>query len=262
MSHPGGIVDWILGARPRGSCGDPGVAAWDLPGPGEVWPSDLAVACPTGRAVWLRRRAGLARVTPGMRAGSRSHEEALRMWRSALEGGFDGLLAEASRGISGAGGLWAAGSAFRWLAAGRPVPVAVEPPVEGWAGYAGGRPDLVVGFYPVELADTPRGSWYWERKRLVVAAYAMMVEAMVGHPVVAGYLVSLRDGSVERVCVDYRLRSQALREAERLAAALAGDPGLPAEGPQACPESCPFRAECWGASVDTQRGEARVGVEA
>lgn len=138
----------------------------------------------------------------------------------------------------------------------------MEPRLEGWAGYAGGRPDLVLGFYPVELADSEVGSRYWERKRVVVAAYSLMLEYMTGHPVIAGYLVSLRDGGVERVCVDDQLRGEAVREAERLAAALASDPGLPVEGPGACPESCPFRAECWGASLDLERGEARVGAEA
>jgi CRISPR/Cas system-associated exonuclease Cas4 (RecB family) len=258
----GSLVDWILGARPRGECGVPGLLGWELGGPGGVWPSDLGVGCPTGRAVWLRRRVGLGRSTLRMEAGSRSHGEALRVWRAAVERGFDGLLGEVRGGVSGVGGLWAAGSALRWLVAGRPVPVAVEPPIEGWAGFSGGRPDLLVGFYPVELADTPVGSPYWARKRLVVAAYAVMIEAMTGHPVTAGYLVSLRDGRVERVCVDDRLRGEMLREAEKLAAALEADPGLPSEGPSACPESCPFRMECWGGPVDSQRGEARVGVEA
>jgi CRISPR/Cas system-associated exonuclease Cas4 (RecB family) len=256
------LVDWILGSRGR-NCGDPPrIMAWELSGPGEVWPSDLAVPCPTGRAVWLRRRALIQKSTPQMTAGTESHREALRVWRTAITSGLEGLLGVAREGFRGLAGLWAAGRALRWLSLGGVPPASVEPRLEGWAGYAGGKPDLLLGPYPVELADTEPGSPYWARKRIVVAAYALMLEHMTGHPVVAGYLVSLRTGEVERVCVDDKLRSQAVMEAERLAAALAGDPGLPPEGPRACPATCPFYRECWGAGVDIERGEARLGVEA
>jgi len=257
------LLDWILGARGPRCDGLPGIPAWELPGPGPVYPSDVSDPCPTGRGLWLRRRAGVRVASRAMSVGSERHSEALGIWRAAISGGVEGLLEVVRRGVSSVGGLWAASSALRWLRAGGVPPAAVEPWVEGWAGYAGGRPDILLGVYPVELADTEAGSPYWERKRVALAAYALMIEASLGSMVGLGYLVSLRDGSVERVCIDDELRGRAVREAERLAPALEADPGLPAGGPGECPATCPFREICWGAPrVDSERGEARVGAEA
>ena len=271
MDAPGGyrLLDFILGSvGPRSSCGwdsAAGLPGWDAPGPGGVWPSDLGDACPTGRSVYLRRRLGLARRTRAMDEGARAHEAALSVWRMAVEGGWEGLGGAAREALDSAprgflrGVLWAVASAARWLSVGGVPPVSVEPKLPGWAGFSGGRPDLLVGTVPVELAASSDAR-YLDRKRVALAAYALMAEAAFGVPVPYGYLVSLSDGGVERVCMDPRLRARAVSEAERLHAALDGDPGLPVEGPGACPESCPFNPECWGGALEGRRGEA--GVEA
>jgi len=172
--------------------------------------------------------------------------------------GLDGLLG-AARGVESNAGLWALSSAYRWLRYRDLLPLRVEPWYPGVAGVSGARPDLVFGVVPVELVSSQRGSSWWERKKLVLALYAMSLEAVHGVGVDYGFLVSLRDGWVEPVCVDDRLRLEVQKRVHEVALALESDPGVP-ESPGACPQSCPFYRECWGGSVAPSRGEA--GVEA
>ena len=174
------------------------------------------------------------------------------VWRAAVEGGLEGLLG-AARGVGGVAGLWAVGSAFRWLRFRELLPVSVEPSLPGWAGFRGGRPDLVVGPFPVELVSSRRGGPGWAVKRLVLAAYGLMLERAWGTPVDVGFIVGLRDGYVEPVCLGDELRLRVLALAERVEAALEEDPGLP-ESPDRCPSGCPFRRVCWGGGGAASRG--------
>ncbi len=264
MGRVNGVLSWVLGVWrwEWEECLGSDIRGWDAPGVGPALPSDLASRCPTGRDVYLRRRAGIGLVSGPMRAGARVHEEALGVWRSVVASGREGLLESLGR-VSSVGGLWAVSSAFRWLQVRKVLPVLVEPLLPGWAGVSSARPDLVFGVVPVELVNSRPGSPSWDRKRLVLAVYGMVLEFVHGVPVDYGFVVSLSEGVVEPVCLEDGLRLAALREVQRLGLALASDPGLPSS-PEECPRSCPFRGECWGGRVEVGRGEARleVGAEA
>ncbi len=252
------LIGWILGlwSWRDDFCVEPRLRAWSVRGAGVVLPSDLVVLCPTGRGVFLRRRAGVRGVTRAMRAGLDMHEEALGVWRSGVERGWEGLL-EAARGVRSVAGLWALSSVVRWLGYRDIVPVRVEPRLPGWAGFREGVPDLVLGPYPVELVSSPPGSVTWGRKRLVVAAYALLLEHAWGSPVDVGFLVSLGSGRVERVCVDDGLRARLLDMVEYIEGVLEEDPGIPLS-PGECPEGCPFRSVCWGGRREARSGGARA----
>jgi len=255
-----GLVMWVLGGwvwDDGDGCGGVRVRAWGLRGAGGVWPSDLVGGCPTFRSVFLRRRAGF-RVGGGRVAvGLRFHEEALGVWRVVVERGVDGLL-EAVKGVSSVAGLWAVSAGFRWLRFRDLLPVRVEPFLPGWAGFRGGRPDLVVGPFPVELVSGAPGSRGFEEKKPVLAAYGLMLEHAWGVPVDAGFLVSLSTGRVELVCLSDSLRLRAVGLAERVEAALEEDPGLPGS-PEECPGDCPFRSVCWGGSGGPPRSGGSGG---
>jgi len=240
VSHVLGVHSWewpeCRDAEPRG---------WDAQGPGPALPSDAASQCPRLRDVFLRRRLNLRLESPSMARGRRLHAEALGVWRAAVEGGVEGLSA-AARGVETRAGLWAVASAYTWLTRYSGVlPVLVEPLLPGWAGYAAGKPDLVIGPYPVELVAGPRGSAGFEAKRVALAAYALMLERLTGAPVDVGYIVSLSEGQAYPHCISGDDRHRAMVLAEEVANALEADPGVP-ESPSACPPGCPLRSHCWG----------------
>ncbi len=178
------------------------------------------------------------------------------VWRAAVEEGVEGLV-EAARRVETVAGLWALASAYRWLEYRELLPVRVEPWLPGWAGFKGGRPDLLVGPFPVELVTGGPGSWGFERKAVALAAYALMVERLLGVPVDLGYVVSLSEGRAYAVCIGDDVRLEALKLASMVEGLDGRDPGLP-ESPSHCPEACPFRSICWGGGVEAPRGEARV----
>ncbi len=253
-----GLVGWVLGVFPFGEfeCVGARLRGWGVRGRGRVWPSDLVDLCPTGRGVFLRRRVGLG-VGGRFRRGVGLHGEAFRVWRAGLEGGLEGLLGVVGE-VRSVAGLWALSSGFRWLRVRDLLPLSVEPRLPGWAGFSGGRPDLLLGPFPVEFVSGGRGR-VWERKRLVLAAYGLLLEYVWGVPVDVGFLVGLDDGFVEAVCLNDDLRGRVLYRVSVLEDALESDPGVP-ESPEACPPDCPFRSVCWGGSGGVSGvGEASSG---
>jgi len=241
-------------------CREPEVRGWDVQGPGPALPSDAATQCPTLRDLYLRRRLGVRFESPSMARGRKLHSEALNVWRAAVERGFEGL-AVAAGNVETRAGLWAIASAYTWLSNySHLLPVLVEPTLPGWAGYAAGKPDLVIGPYPVELVTGAPGSPGFEAKKTALAAYALMLERVTGAPVDLGYIVSLAEGRARPHCIGDEDRLRAISFAEEAANALQADPGLP-ESPSSCPPGCPLRSHCWGGAALEAPSRA-AGVEA
>jgi len=263
-STPHNAVSHVLGvhAWEWPECREAEIRGWDAHGPGPALPSDAASQCPTLRDVYLRRRLGLRLESPSMARGRRLHAEALGVWRAVVAEGLKGLSA-AARGVETRAGLWALASAYTWLTSYHSLlPVLVEPTIPGWAGYAAGKPDLVIGPYPVELVTGPPGSPGFEAKKTVLAAYALMLERLTGAPVDLGYIVSLSEGRAYPYCIGDADRQRALTLAEEVANAVEADPGVPGS-PSACPPGCPLKSHCWGgAAVEAPSGSARVEARA
>lgn len=237
--HRSHTAHHLLGAKPTGPCGRPNVRGWDYE-PGRVPPSALASPCPTMRSLHLQAM-GIRVKTQALRKGAEMHREALAVVESALERGLEGLLASAQQ-VRTRGGLWALALGYRWIQQGRFPPMSVEPSIGPGGGFGQGKPDIVLGPYPLELVSSTEPRWYWDRKKLVLAAYAMLLEYSLGAPVDTGFLASLSEGVVEEVCIDDKLRVEALKLAALGEEALEADPGLPPE----CPGHCIYRQVCLG----------------
>ena len=71
------------------------------------------------------------------------------------------------------------------------APISVEPMIPttpiGLLDYV--KPDLLVGFVPVDIALAPSWDRGFERKELALAGYALAIEAWTGHPVDYGVAV-------------------------------------------------------------------------
>ena len=129
------------------------------------------------------------------------------------------------------------------------IPLRVEPPIPGApVGLSDTvRPDLLVGFIPVEVTAAGPGGTYGSRKELQLAGYALAIEAWTGVPVDYGIVVYVgrRGGGEPRlewrvVVIDDALRRSFLRERDEVAMIVENrvDPGPAGEG---CPSWCPFR---------------------
>lgn len=213
-----------------------------------VRPSELAAPCPVRRDVWLLRH-GFKLSGPAVGKGREYHEEVLGVFRAALRG-WGGLRKAVTEGVVRShAGAWAVAVASAWLSGGCVPPIAVEPLLPPVAGFTRSRPDLVVGVAPVEVAYSPaglNGRYAW-RKRVEVAVYALIIEALTHSPVDYGWLVMVDDSSVhvEGVAIDDSLREEALSAREEVADVVASPapPDLPSGG---CPEACPFIKTCLG----------------
>ena len=129
------------------------------------------------------------------------------------------------------------------------VPVSVEPYIP--AGSIGlsdfVRPDLMVGFIPVDLVLV-LGSHGLERKELALAGYALAIEAWTGNPVDVGVIIGIHMGDDTRftwrvVRIDDSLRRRFLEVRDEVARIL--DYGEDPERPSSCPSTCPYREVCW-----------------
>ena len=138
------------------------------------------------------------------------------------------------------------------------IPLRVEPPIPGAAvGLSDTvRPDMLVGFIPVEVTAAAPGSTYGARKELQLAGYALAVEAWTGVPVDYGVVVYVgRRGDTPHldwkvVVIDDPLRRSFLRERDEVAMIVENrvDPGVAESG---CPPWCPYRSlpECGSAGA-------------
>jgi len=223
--------------------------------------SEIASYCPSRRDIYLRRVAGL-RVERSSQAsyGTLVHEFFLEPFRLVDRGVTDvEELAAARRQLARrlntrpdkfllkVYSLGAALALQAMIEGG--VPVRVEPEVPGApVGLSDMvKPDLLVGFIPVEVTTTDPRSTYGERKELQLAGYALAIEAWTGFPVDYGVTVYIRRRNNTHplpewhvIPIDDSLRRSFLRARDEIAMIVENnvDPGPASEG---CPSWCPFR---------------------
>ncbi len=136
---------------------------------------------------------------------------------------------------------------FDLIADGFPLPISVEPCLEGTlVGFSDViRPDLVIASIPVEIVVGDKDI-YVKRKELALAIYAMAIEALTCNPVNYGVLIMInpRTGKalMRAIPLTDDIRRQALRERDEVARIVSrkDDPGISSE----CPESCAYYAYC------------------
>ena len=222
--------------------------------------SEVTTPCRTGRDVYLRRVAGVQAPEAGaLTVGRLVHEAFLLPFRhgggylealEALRGRLRELGVEDSAAKVYERVMEEGYTRYR-VALEEGVPVAVEPGIPGDAlGLGTVRPDLLVGYTPVELVVAgSNGSWRW-RKQLALAGYALAVEAWSRSPVDFGVVVGVRvrGDSVgfewRLVRIDSRLRRRFLERRDMIASIIASgeDPGVA----ETCSMSCPFWGVCHG----------------
>jgi CRISPR-associated protein Csa1 len=110
------------------------------------------------------------------------------------------------------------------------------------------KPDLMVGFIPVDIALAPSFDRGFERKELALAGYALAIEAWTGHPVDYGVAiyVNLNGESMlswRVVRIDDSLRRAFLDTRDRVAMILE-HPEEPPQPPDQCPQTCPYFEVC------------------
>ena len=223
-------------------------------------PSEIAGICPVHRDVYLRRVAG---VRPGRSQeavyGQVVHEFFLEPFRlvdrgvSDIEGLARGVYRLGKRlGVRVDGFLrrvYTVASALALQAiVDADVPVRVEPQIPGAAVGLSDvvKPDLLVGFLPVEVTTASSSSWYGEAKELQLTGYVLALEAWTGLPVDYGVLLYIkrRDSGPwlewRVVVVDDHLRRRFLRVRDEVAMIV--DNGVdPGPAGEKCPQWCPFR---------------------
>ncbi len=225
-----------------------------------VRPSEVASPCPVRRDVWLLRNG--FRLGGGLvERGCEYHREVLDVFRAVAGGGWGGVKDVVEGGvIRSHAGAWALSVGVAWLSGGGVPPIAVEPLLPSVLGFTRSKPDLVVGCSPVEIAYSPAGlrGRYAGRKRVELAAYALILEAVTGAPVNHGWLVAITDDvvEVEEITIDEGLREEALRAREEVEEVLTS-PNPPPQ-PASCTPNCPFREECLG--LEARGGGAGVNA--
>ncbi len=228
--------------------------------------SEIATYCPTRRDLYLRRVEGIAASSAeAAKRGILLHEVLLEPLRITARG--DGVdldaLAAARRRLYRRLGVrpdkfldrvytLGAALALQMLVDGD-TPVAVEPSIPGApVGLSDVvKPDLLVGFIPVEVTTASPSSPYGRRKELTVAGYALALESWMGNPIDYGVVVYLRerdgapwlDWRVVVLTDDVRRAFLQARDEAAMIVDCRVDPG-PGEG---CPEWCPYRGLCRGA---------------
>jgi len=223
--------------------------------------SDVTSPCPVKRDVWLRKVLRV-RVDGGVFVlGRVVHEVFLYPFKHYRDSLWD--LAKNFDSILNSFGslckvyknrlyeLFKAALGLALYSAEEGIPISVEPTIPaasiGLSDYV--RPDLLVGFIPVDIALMPNSrSDGFERKELALAGYALAVESWTGHPVDYGVAVyvNLGEGPLLNwriVRVDDSLRRAFLEARDRVAMVLEhpDDPPQPADS---CPRSCPYFEVC------------------
>ncbi|MEM0340429.1 MAG: type I-A CRISPR-associated protein Cas4/Csa1 [Acidilobaceae archaeon] len=218
--------------------------------------SDITSVCPSKRDVYLRKVKGLKSKSSPMVFGRLVHEAFLYPFNyrgslSSLPSRFSEYLSPTKVDDDTERLLWNVFERALELYAISKVdgiPVSVEPLIPasaiGLSDHV--KPDALVGFIPVEITT----SGELEKKELAVAAYALSIEAWIGHPVDYGVIAHISFNSDVKinwkvVNVDDSLRRKFLDVRDRVARMIEynEDPGLAAS----CPSSCPFRGVCYGA---------------
>jgi len=218
---------------------------WFIHGYGSVRPSDITSLCPTKRDVWLLRHGARMDSNGAIGKGVSYHSEVLRVMSEAVRNGWEGI-GRALDYVRTHAGMWALALATAWLSNGGVPPIAIEPRLPPAAGFTSSRPDMVVGNSPVEVAYVNGNNRYVELKRIELAAYSLILEALTTIPVDIAYLIVITDRGVtiEDVVVDDTLRSEALTVRDAIAEIISSKSPPPLPG--SCPQSCPLRRYCLG----------------
>ncbi len=196
--------------------------------------SDVTSPCLSKRDVYLRRVLKLRPSSPLLERGKSVHEAFMAPFRGE-ERNFDDELLKA---------VYEEAMLRKRIADEEGIPYKVEPELPGSViGLSSVvKPDFLVGFMPVELVYGGNGNV--ERKKLALAAYALVIEAWTGLPIDAGTIISVTDNGIKYLLVrigDY-YRKKFLEERDHVASLLASreDPGKA----ERCVNSCPFKEVC------------------
>jgi CRISPR-associated protein Csa1 len=222
--------------------------------------SDVTSPCVVKRDVWLRRVARV-RVDGGVLALGRAvHEVFLYPFRHLQDSlwdlvkGFDRIVNSLDPSVKRCKDslhkLFRKSLGLALYSSEEGVPISVEPMIPaapiGLSDYV--KPDLLVGFIPVDIALAPSWDRGFERKELALAGYVLAVEAWTGHPVDYGVAVYVNLGegpllSWRVIRVDDSLRRAFLETRDRVAMMLE-HPDEPPQPPEQCPQTCPYIEVC------------------
>lgn len=226
--------------------------------------SDLSSICPTRRDVFLRRVYSLRIESEAMLFGRLVHEAFLYPIRGILRGlDVESVIARFRGYIRSAPvryrrilwNVFEKGLEHAIVAKVDGLPISIEPLIPaspiGLSDYV--KPDLLVGFIPVEITTSTNN----ERKEVSLTAYAMAIEAWTGHPVDYAVLthITINGGvrinwRVVRVNDSLRRRFLDIRDSIAKMIEYNQDPGIAEE----CPSSCPFIEVCKGGGLPSGAG--------
>ena len=222
--------------------------------------SDVSSPCPVKRDVWLRRVARV-RVDGGvLYLGRVVHEVFLYPFKHYSESlwdlvrGFERLVnsfeSSVKRYRDSLYRLFRKALALALYSSEEAIPISVEPMIPaasiGLSDYV--KPDLLVGFIPVDIALAPSNERGFERKEVALAGYALAIEAWTGHPIDYGVAAYINLGnepllSWRIIRVDDSLRRAFLDARDRVAMVLE-HPDDPPPPPDQCIQTCPFQEMC------------------
>ena len=221
--------------------------------------SDVTSPCLVKRDVWLRKVARVRVDSVVFVLGRVVHEVFLYPFRYVNESlwdivrGFDRFLNSLNSSVKKYRDvfykLFRKALAFALYSSEEGIPISVEPMIPaaaiGLSDYV--KPDLMVGFIPVDIALAPSNDKGFERKELALAGYALAIEAWTGHPVDYGVAiyVNLGDASLnwKVIRIDDSLRRVFLETRDRVAMILE-HPEEPPQPADQCPQTCPYFEVC------------------
>ncbi|WP_083495153.1 type I-A CRISPR-associated protein Cas4/Csa1 [Ignicoccus islandicus] len=196
--------------------------------------SEVTSPCPTKRDSYLRRVLGARPSSPLLEKGKMVHEAFMSPFRGEEREFKEELLKKVHEEAK----------LRKAIADEEGIPYKVESKLPGSVIGLSTivKPDFLVGFMPVELVYGWNGNV--ERKKLALAAYALVIEAWTGLPIDAGVVINVNDQGIKYVLVrigDY-YRRKFLEERDYLASILSRkeDPGRA----ESCPNYCPFAEVC------------------
>jgi len=224
--------------------------------------SEVTSPCPTKRDTYLRR---VSKITmpdnDALQMGRLIHEVFLTPFKielafSKLDEYFESIInsyGELAFKYKGSlYELYRHAVAFALQAKEENIPYSVEPLIPassiGLSDFI--KPDILLGFIPIEVVSSIQPSDDVSnigRKELAVAAYALAIEAWIGHPVDIGIVLHISLNNVVKLTwrvarIDDTLRRAVLDARDNVARIIetSEDPGLP----QSCPRTCPFYGVC------------------
>ena len=223
--------------------------------------SEVSSPCPTKRDVYLRRIAKVPMEdSEVLKLGRLVHEVFLTPFRelirfSQLDSIFESIISEygelGSRYRAQLYEIYVKAVAMALNAREEGIPISVEPLIPGapigLSDFV--KPDILIGFIPMELVTSSPSEELISRKDIAVTAYALAIEAWIGHPVDIGIVLHVSINGKPKltwrvVKIDDALRRAFLDARDYVAGIIehGDDPG-PANN---CPRTCPFYGVCHG----------------